>query len=182
MNRRLIVLLLLGFGAAAGFGAELPAPAKPAVTPPGIWAGILKPWRYFQGSKEPENKASTHWKNLTLTLTLDPMPLKLSEVRQLKTTLALINTGGRLRQLEFPSTQRIEVLVRNSSGKLLEQWSEDQAFSSEPTVVAVNPNERLEYSVSVSTRDMAPGERYTVEAYISSYKDLKAVKQIVPEK
>jgi hypothetical protein len=85
-------------------------------------------------------------------------------------------------QLEFPTTQRIEVLVRNRNGKLVEQWSEDQAFTNEPTLVTINPGERLEYSANIATRDMVGGESYTIVGYFPNYDQLKATKVIVPKK
>jgi hypothetical protein len=150
---------------------------------PGLAQKILKPWTLFRRSPEASPiGTSTNWKQLTLTMELDPVPLKVPENRQVKVTLQLANKGKKLVQLEFPTTQRIEVLVRNSSGKMVEQWSEDQSFSNEQTLVAINPNERLEYSVSVSTRDMIPGQGYSIEAFFPNYDQLKAIKSIVAEK
>ncbi|MDB6153278.1 MAG: hypothetical protein JWL90_1731 [Chthoniobacteraceae bacterium] len=144
---------------------------------------FLKPWTIFRGSSEKEKKqGAVNWKDLALTTTFDPVLVKLSETRQIKVTLRLANKGKRLQQLSFPTTQRIEVLVRNNAGKLVEQWSEDQSFSDEPTLVAINPGERLEYSVSISTRDMTAGQNYSVEAFFPNYDHLKATKTIVPEK
>ncbi len=117
-----------------------------------------------------------------MTVRVEPLPVMLSETRQLKVTLQLVNKGKKLAQLEFPTTQRIEVLVRNSLGKMVEQWSEDQSFAQELTLVAVNPGERLEYSVSVSTRDLVAGQSYTVEAFFPNYEQLKATKAFIPEK
>ena len=122
-----------------------------------------------------------NWKRLTLTMSVEPLPLKLSEVRQLKVSLQLTNRSRKLIQLEFPTTQRIEVLVRSANGKMVEQWSEDQSFASEPTIVTINPGERLEYTVPISTRDMAAGQPYTIEAFFPNYEQLKANKSIIPQ-
>ena len=72
----------------------------------------------------------------------------------MKVTLTLTNHSKKLVQLDFPTSQRVEVLLKTKDGKTIETWSQDQAFTSEPTLVTINPNERLEYSVDVSTRDM----------------------------
>ena len=110
------------------------------------------------------------------------MPLKLADANRLKVTLTLVNHGKKLAPLEFPTSQRVEVLIKNSAGKTVEQWSQDQAFTSDPTVVTINPNERAEYSVEVATRDMSAGQTYTVEGFFPKYDTLKAVQTLVPEK
>ena len=85
-------------------------------------------------------------------------------------------------QLDFPTSQRIEVLVKNAAGKTVEQWSEDHAFTNELSVETINPGERLEYSANISTRDMAAGQSYTIEAFFPNYDALRTTKAIVPEK
>jgi hypothetical protein len=132
----------------------------------------------FRGSKTD----SANWKRLHLTMSVEPVPLKPSETRQVKVTLRLISKSKRLIQLEFPTTQRIEVLVRNRAGKLVEQWSEDQAFANEPTLVTINPGERLEYSANIATRDMEPGQPYTIIGYFPNFEQLRVSRTIVPEK
>ena len=46
----------------------------------------------------------------------------------------------------------------------------------------MNPGERLEYTVPVSTRELAAGETYTIEGFFPNYEQLKATKTITPEK
>jgi len=116
---------------------------------------ILKRWMKTLGvSKDPSNTTATGFKGLEIGLEADPSQIKVSEVKQIKVTVTLANRGKKIAQLEFPTSQRIEVLVKSKEGKTIEQWSEDQAFSNEPTMVAINPGERLEYTVNVATRDM----------------------------
>jgi len=136
----------------------------------------------FRGSHDRGEAPSASWKRLELTMSVEPLPLDLGETRQLKVTLRLANKSKRLVQLDFPTTQRIEVLVRNRNGKLVEQWSEDQAFNNEPTLVTINPGERLEYSANVATRDMVAGEPQTIIGYFPNYDQLKATQVIVPKK
>jgi hypothetical protein len=111
---------------------------------------------------------------------VEPIPLKLSEVRTCKVTLQLANRGRKLVQLDFPTSQRIEVLLKHADGKLIERWSEDQAFENEPTLVAINPGERLEYSVNVATRDLKAGQTYTVEGFFPNFERLRASRTVVP--
>jgi hypothetical protein len=165
----------------------LALPAQPAAASeepagekrPGM---ISRFFHMFRGSRDRGEGPTTSWKRLELTMSVEPFPLDLTETRQLKVTLRLTNKSKRLVQLEFPTTQRIEVLVRNRNGKLVEQWSEDQAFSNEPTLVTINPGERLEYPANIATRDMVPGEPQTIIGYFPNYDQLKATQVIVPKK
>ena len=84
--------------------------------------------------------------------------------------------------LEFPTTQRIDVIVRNQAAKIVAQWSEDQSFSNDPGYVTVNPGERIEYNALVATRDMAAGQTYIVEGFFPNFTQLKIQKSIVPQK
>ncbi len=121
-------------------------------------------------------------RRLALTIEVAPAPLKLAEARTMQVTLRLANRSKKFVQLSFPTTQRIEVLVKNKTGKMVEQWSEDQAFSNEPSLVTVNPGERLEYTANVATRDMAAGEPFVVEGFFPNFEELRVQKTVVPEK
>lgn len=151
--------------------ALVAAEEKPTATPQPT---ILKRWmKTLHLSKDQTNTTATGFKGLEIGLQADPAEIKVSEVKQIKVAVTLANRGSKIAQLEFPTSQRIEVLVKSKEGKTIEQWSEDQAFNNEPTMVTINPNERLEYSVSVSTRDMVPDQTYTVEAFFPNFDQLR---------
>jgi hypothetical protein len=151
--------------------ALLAAEEKPATTPKPT---ILKRWMKTLGlRKDPTTTTATGFKGLEIGLKVEPPQINVAEVKQVKVTVTLINRGKKLAELDFPSSQRIEVLVKAKDGKTIEQWSEDQAFASEPSMVAINPDERLEYIVSVATRDMKVGESYTVEAFFPNFEQLR---------
>jgi hypothetical protein len=151
--------------------ALVAAEEQPKATPQPT---ILKRWmKTLHLSKDATNTTATGFKGLEIGLQADPAQVKVSEAKQMKVTVTLANHGGKIAQLEFPTSQRIEVLVKSKEGKTIEQWSEDQAFSNEPTMVTINPEERLEYSVNVATRDMVAGQSYTVEAFFPNFEQLK---------
>ena len=178
---------LLAFLCTAACAAE-PAPsATPAPTPqPGLlgrtWNSAKK-LNPFNG-KSPEEKAvketAAMFKGLEMKMTVDPAAPNLGEHKQLTVTLRLQNKGKKLVQLDFPTTQRIEVLVKNSVGKTIEQWSEDHAFQNEPSLVTINAGERLEYNAIVSTRDFAAGQEYTIDGFFPNYQTLRATAKVVP--
>ena len=141
---------------------------------PGLMHRLLHP---FGGGPNKSKKPK-----LDVSLRLEPLPLKLSQTNRLKVTLMLTNRTRKLASLEFPTSQRIEVLIKTSGGKLVEQWSQDQAFTHEPSIVTVNPGERAEYRVEVATRDLSAGQSYVVQGFFPNYEALKAEATLVPEK
>ena len=169
--------------AALALTARAAEETPPAAPKPGLMHRLLHP---FGGSPAAPaaapKKKDASLKGLDLNLTLEPAAPKLSETRAIKVTVTLANKAKKLIQLEFPTTQRIEVLVKNKAGKRVVQWSEDQAFTAEPTLVAINPGERLEYSANVPTRDLAAGETYTLEAFFPNYETLRKTRDLTPEK
>ena len=157
--------------------------APPATPKPGMMHRLLHPFGGGTSAPAPAAKAKdANLKGLEMTVTAEPAAPKLSETRAIKVTVTLANKGKKLVQLDFPTTQRLEVLVKNKAGKRVVQWSEDQAFTAEPTLVAINPGERLEYSVNVPTRDFIAGETYTLEAFFPNFDTLRKTREIVPEK
>jgi hypothetical protein len=178
---------------AAAPATVAPAPEKPRK--PGFWE---RAWdstkkstrtvgrvvtRPFGGSKkEKGDESQVGWRNLAMTLTLDPTSVKLPETKAIKVTFAVVNKGTDAVQLEFPSTQRIEVLLKNDSGKVLSKWSDDQKVEPEEGFLVINPEERLEYTANVSTREMAAGNTYIVEAYFPNFDQLRASQMISPTK
>ena len=167
----LLAVLPLGLRAAE----EAPAPPPK----PSLLSRMLHP---FGGSKAKDKEQVTTFRQLEMGLIIDPNPVKLSDNRQMKVTLTLTNRGGKLAQLDFPTSQRVEVLLKTKDGKTIEQWSQDQSFNNEPTLVTINPKERLEYSVNVATRDMVPGQTYTVEGFFPNFDALRKTHPVTAEK
>jgi len=119
-------------------------------------------------------------KSIIAQVTVDPAAPKLSEQRQMNVTLRLTNKGKRLAQLEFPTTQRVEGILRDKIGNVIERWSEDHSFEKESGVVSINPGERVEYTMSIATREMTAGETYTVEASLVQYETLRGSASVSP--
>lgn len=179
-------LCLFSFWFVACGGSSKPAANAEAGPRPGVVGRVLgsaNKLNPFRGKRKPAitSKASAAtFKGLEMKMTVEPLAPNLGEARQITVTLRLQNRGKRLAQLDFPTTQRIEVLVRNTAGGLVEQWSEDHAFQNEPGLVAINPGERLEYSATVSTRDFAAGQEYIVEGFFPNYESLRATAKVTP--
>ena len=134
-----------------------------------------------EGQEAQKGAVSTRKGNLVFKMELSPLPVKLSDVRQISVKISLENVSKRFVQLQFPTSQRIEILVRDDKGKLVTQWSEDRAYEQIPGYVGINRGERVEYATTISTRDLQPGKAYTVLAFLPHYEELRGEQAIVPE-
>jgi hypothetical protein len=133
-----------------------------------------------KGDAEPSD--ANAWKNLAVSMKLEPAQVRLPDVRAIDVTVSVVNKGKAAVHLEFPTSLRIDVVVKAEGGKLLSRWSDDQRIEKEPGILLVNPKERLEYTARISTRDMAAGSTFEIEAYFPSYEKLRAIRAVVPEK
>ena len=84
-------------------------------------------------------------RGLVLTVDLPSEPVKLTEMRQLPVHILLINRGDHAVELDFPTEQRIEILLHDSTGRVVTRWSENRAFEEQPGTLLINPNEHVEY-------------------------------------
>jgi hypothetical protein len=105
---------------------------------------------------------------------------KLEDRREITATLSVTNHGNRLLALEFPTSQRYDFVLRDSVGAVLERWSDDRTFPGEQGVIMVNPGERIEYSATLSTREMQPGQTYLLEGSIAGNPEFTHQIQVTP--
>ncbi len=122
-------------------------------------------------------------RGLLLELTASPDPVKLGENRQIDVTLTVRNVSRQMQTLKFPSSQLIEILLRDvATGQVVSQWSTDRTFEQELRNLTVNPGERLEYHEPITTRELKVGKPYNLEAYFVGYdKELRTTKVIIPQ-
>jgi len=179
--RTLCILLLLSLTIPLFAEEENTQPDQPR---PGMFQRMI---HVFHKGKDKDASADQEGgkkksKTLNLTMEVSPDPLKLSESHQIQVTLRLTNNTPKMVQLNFPTTQRIEVLLRNATGKMVTQWSENQSFDNDAGYVTINPREHVEYSVSISGRDLVAGKPFTIEGFLPNYENLKVSKTIVPQR
>src|SRR5207244_1898930 len=166
--RRHVVLLLLTFAVvASAFGQD----SAPTATPrKRSWLGrILHP---FSPEVVPQYK-DPRLRGLALDLQIAPQTVKLSEVRQLEIKVTLTNLSKRPVSLDFPTNQRIEIYLRNSAGDILTKWSDNHAIAEKPGTILVNPQERIEYSETISTRELTPNKVFIAEVFFPQYPELR---------
>jgi len=114
------------------------------------------------------------------SLKVEPENFKLAERGEIEVTYRINNTTSRFMKLEFPTSQRFDVVIKDGSGKVLERWSDDRAFEAQDGVVALNPKEFIEYSTRMPTREMQAGNSYFVEATLANHPEFDQTLQIIP--
>jgi Intracellular proteinase inhibitor len=168
MKRRLVLLVLVVCVAGVMFGQDV-APTPTPARKRGWLSRILHP---FSPNVLPQYK-DPRLRGLALDLQIAPQTVKLSEVRQLNVKLSLANLGKRPATLDFPTSQRIEIYLMNSAGEVLTKWSENHAIVEKPATILINPNERIEYNETISTRELTPNKVFIAEVFFPQYLELR---------
>jgi len=125
---------------------------------------------FVRFTREPGGAAST--------IQIEPNEVQLGETREIRVTFQVENKTGKMLRLTFPTEQRLEILVRNEAGEIIERWSEDRSFAQAIGFVSINPDEKLAYVEDLSTREMRPAESYFVEASLVDHPDYAAIGMI----
>lgn len=146
-----------------------------------VWGTTKKVGNVFHRGKSKSDDQGG-WHQLSMSMTLDPVTVKLPDAKSVRVSVVVVNTGKTATQLDFPTTQRIEVVLKNDSGKVVSKWSEDQKLDEEQGFLVVNPEERLEYTATISTREMQAGQTYLIEAFFPNFDQLRASRTVVPVK
>jgi hypothetical protein len=161
-------------------------PNKPRERKPGFWerawVSAGKTWQStkkvahtvthpFHHGDSTEELAGPGWRKLSMTLE-----------KSVAVSVTVTNPSKSAVQLQFPNSQRIEVLVKDEASKVLSKWSEDQKVSDDEGFLVINPGEKLDYTATVSTRDMVPGKTYVIEAFFPTFDELRASRTVVPTK
>lgn len=117
---------------------------------------------------------------LEMRVRVIPDVIKLSDTRSLEVHILLINRSKKPVNLMFNDSRKYDFILRDSSGKKLAQWSDDQPVNQTPGYVIINPSERAEFVGNISTRDMVAGRTYTLEILIVGYDKIRQVVQLSP--
>jgi len=164
---RCLAFALVIFAMTARLSAQDPT-ASPEKR--GWFSRLLHP---FSSSNPVPNYKDARLRGLLLELKLLPEPVKLSEVRQLQVSLSLKNVAKRAVVLDFPSEQRFEIYLRNSTEAILTIWSDNHAFEDKPGTVLINPSEHVDYPATIATRDLSPNKVFICEVFFPQYPELR---------
>lgn len=141
------------------------------------WLGRV--FHPFASSEKIPQYKNPKIRGLVLTVELPSEPVKLSEVRQLPVHILLTNRGDRAVELNFPSEQRIEILLRDAAGRAVTRWSDNRAFAEAVGTLLINPGEHVEYSETIATRELVSGKVFTVEVTVPAYPELDAQRKSI---
>jgi hypothetical protein len=164
---RLLVFVVMTLAVTARLSAEEPEATSEKR---GWFSRLLHP---FGSSNPAPNYKDARLRGLLLELKLSPEPVKLSEIRQLQVNLTLKNVSKRAVVLDFPSEQRFEIYLRNSTEAILTIWSDNHAFEDKPGTILINPNEHIDYPATIATRDLSPNKVFIAEVFFPQYPELR---------
>ena len=125
-------------------------------------------WRKMRGRKTTEN------------FKLDPAEFSLADRREIEGVYTLRNNTGKIVRLDYPTSQRIDIVTQDATGQAVTRWSDDRAFKPQDGIVIINPKERIEYREKIPTRDMKAGQPYTIQADIVGYPEYTASQPVTP--
>lgn len=168
MNCRIVLLVLLLCLVGSVFSQDV-APTSTPARKRGWLSRVLHP---FSPNIVPQYK-DARLRGLALDLQITPQTVKLSEVRQLAVKVTLANLSKRPVTLDFPTTQRIEIYLKNSAGDILTKWSENHAITEKPATILINSSERIEYNETISTRELTPNKVFIAEVFFPQYLELR---------
>jgi hypothetical protein len=116
----------------------------------------------------------------TEKLKLDPEEFSLGDRNEVEAVYSIRNNTKKIIRLKFDTTQHIDMMTMDGSGKVLEQWSNDRSFEPREGLVVINPKERIEYREKIATRDFQGGESYSLKAEVVGYPDYTTVRTVSP--
>jgi hypothetical protein len=144
----------------------------------GFFGRILHP---FSSSEVLPKYNDRKLRGLILDLQVSPQPVRLSEVRQMQIKVTVTNLGNFMIPLEFPTDQRIEVQLLNSSDVVLTKWSDNHAINDKPGTILINPGEHVEYKENIATRDLTPGRVFIADVFFPKYPELHVRQKFLTE-
>lgn len=154
-----------------GFGMYVPKPPHPPVG-----QQIKKFFHGVFGSAHGGKREAT-----PMVVTLSPSSFSLAQTSEVDVNLKLTNARKRELQILYPDNQRLEILTKDSSGKIVNRWSQDRSFDPNEGFVSVNPDEFVTYTERISTSGMKVGETYTIEVSLANQQGFVTSTTVTPE-
>jgi hypothetical protein len=137
--------------------------------------------QFFTGMFASVNLGPIRTAPTTEKLEIDPERFPLKDRREVNVTYTIRNNTKKISRLEYPTSQRIDILTYDAKGAVIDKWSDDRAFQPEEGIVVINPKERIEYQEKIPTREMKPGETCRVEAFTTSSEKFQSEQLVSPE-
>ncbi|NBZ95048.1 MAG: hypothetical protein EBR40_01215 [Proteobacteria bacterium] len=155
-----------------GYGMYVPKPPHPPV------GQQVK--KFFQGFFGHGKKSGAAGNPAPMTLTVDPSDISLSQTSELDVSLKISNARKHEIELTYPDNQRLEILIKDSSGNIVSRWSEDRAFDGQEGFTEINPDEYVIYAEHISTAKMKAGQTYAIEASLANQEGFTTSTRVTP--
>ena len=179
LMRALAVMVLLLAANAPSLLAQEPSPETRTVEERRGWLSrVMHP---FGSSQRLPDYKDPRLRGLVLDLQVSPQPVKLSEVRHLQVHLSVTNKSKKPIALDFPTEERIEILLRNSVEVVLTKFSDNHSYENTPATVLINPQEHVDYDGTISTRDLTPNKVFICEIFFPQYPELRVRQKFLTE-
>jgi hypothetical protein len=146
--------------------------------------GLIKGGLFMEGSKKRfEGANELNLESYKTKLEITPGTLTLKHIKdpqpndQIVAKFTLTNGSDRGSTLYFPTAQRCEAVIRDTSGKIIYTWSEDFDFAPDPGYSYVNAGERLNYQITIpfqALRGKILAGQASITASLVNYPQLKA--------
>ncbi len=127
-------------------------------------------------------------KEFDAKIDIAPNPLSLAQIKEagpnpsVKISFSVHNHGKKTYTLSFPTAQRWDFRIVNSSGGAVYTYTDDHEFVQVVGTSMVNFDDRLSYAESVDfdsmTLPLTPGT-YTVEGVLANYPEIRASTQLI---
>lgn len=147
--------------------------------------GLIKGGLFMEGSKKRfEGANELNLESYKTKLEINPSQLTLQRIRdpqpsdEITIKFTLVNASDKGSTLYFPTSQRLDAVIRDAEGKIIYTWSEDFEFANEPGYSYVNAGERLNYQLKIpfqALRGKIPQGQSTITASLVNYPQMKAV-------
>ena len=147
--------------------------------------GLIKGGLFMQGSKKRfEGANELNLESYQTKLEINPSQLTLQRIRdpqpsdEIIVKFTLVNGSDKGTTLYFPTSQRVDAVIRDAEGKTIYTWSEDFEFALEPGFSYVNAGERLNYQLKIpfqALRGKVPQGQATITASLVNYPQMMAV-------
>jgi hypothetical protein len=117
---------------------------------------------------------------LPMLLSVEPAKFSLAEHSDLSVSLRVSNSQRQEIEFLYPNDQRLEILTKDSTGNVINRWSQDRLFDPMEGFAEINPDEFIIYSEKIPTTGMKAGETYTIEASLAAQKGYTISTTITP--
>jgi hypothetical protein len=154
-----------------GYGMYVPKPPRPPVTQQvkKFFKGMFASVKLRQGGGI-----------LPMLLTVEPSQFSIANHPDLTISLKISNSKRQEIELLFPNDQRLEILTKDSTGNVINRWSQDRIFDLNEGFAEINPSEFIVYSEKIPTGTMKAGETYTIEASLAGQEGYTTSTTVTP--